>query len=399
LASAVRHERVLAGAERLYSLDVLRGLAALAVVFWHWQHFFFVGSSPGPFDAARLPGFALLEPLYTKGWLAVDLFFCLSGFVFYWLYAHRVASGRITAARFALLRFSRLYPLHVATLLAVGAMQIAYWQTEGHAFVYPHHDAWHLFLHVFLASSWGFERGFSFNGPIWSVSVEALLYAAFFLVTRWLPVRAPVPAAFAGFGYLVLYDVYSPLGRGVGSFFLGGCAFFAFKTIVGSTWAVAMTRWVTYGALVVWLTTLTIRFLGLDVVGWATGQVGIDHPLVVGSVARAVSLWPVLVMFPTTILALALMETLWGSIGRRLSILGDISYSIYLIHFPMQLGVALVVARMGGGEETYYSAPLMLMFFVALVVLSTASYRCFEMPVQHMLRFGRNMQVLPLEGK
>lgn len=109
--------------ERFYSLDVLRGLAALSVVFWHWQHFFFTGTNIGTFDVARFPFYEWVSVLYTKGLLAVDLFFSLSGFIFYWLYSERVSEGQVSPGNFAFLRFSRHYPLHFATLLVVAVVQ------------------------------------------------------------------------------------------------------------------------------------------------------------------------------------------------------------------------------------------------------------------------------------
>jgi peptidoglycan/LPS O-acetylase OafA/YrhL len=104
--------------ERFYSLDVLRGVAALGVVLWHWQHFFFVGSRLGAYDASQAPLYSLAFIFYDKGWLGVDLFFSLSGFVFFWLYSARISEGSISTGRFAWLRFSRLYPLHLLTLCA-----------------------------------------------------------------------------------------------------------------------------------------------------------------------------------------------------------------------------------------------------------------------------------------
>ena len=42
------------------------------------------------------PFFWLLKPLYIQGWAAVDLFFALSGFVFFWLYSENIAERRVT---------------------------------------------------------------------------------------------------------------------------------------------------------------------------------------------------------------------------------------------------------------------------------------------------------------
>jgi peptidoglycan/LPS O-acetylase OafA/YrhL len=73
-----------------HSLDALRGVAALSVVIWHWQHFY--PSGPG-FDPTRQPLYWLFEPLYRDGRKAVTLFFGLSGFVFFWRYGEEVAGA------------------------------------------------------------------------------------------------------------------------------------------------------------------------------------------------------------------------------------------------------------------------------------------------------------------
>src|SRR5205085_4818978 len=141
----------------------LRGLAALTVVAWHWQHFFFDPATRQlAVDGARQPFFFLLAPLYRHGWVAVDLFFVLSGFVFCLLYARSIDQRRIGAAEFALRRISRLYPLHLVTFATVAVLQALYIRDHGGvAFVYPFYDAYHASLNLLGASSWGLERGYS----------------------------------------------------------------------------------------------------------------------------------------------------------------------------------------------------------------------------------------------
>ena len=209
--------------DRFYSLDVLRGVAALSVVFFHWEHFFYAGTTWNKFSVKNLPLADWIAVLYTKGWLAVDLFFCLSGFIFYWLYSRSVSEGIIGPAKFAVLRFSRLYPLHLVTLLFVALCQKFLIDTNGSYFVFAFNDSKHFLLNLFFASSWGLEGGYSFNGPSWSVSVEILLYALFFVLCRLFPIHTVVLASASIVGFVVISKFYNPVGRGIGSFFLGGC--------------------------------------------------------------------------------------------------------------------------------------------------------------------------------
>src|SRR6185436_12525906 len=105
---------------RMHSLDALRGIAALAVVFWHWPHFFYSGTTlAAGFDREAQPFYEVFKIFYRHGILAVDLFFLLSGFIFFWLYAKTISARRLTPREFFVLRVSRLYPLHLVTLLLV----------------------------------------------------------------------------------------------------------------------------------------------------------------------------------------------------------------------------------------------------------------------------------------
>ncbi|MBW2290842.1 MAG: acyltransferase, partial [Deltaproteobacteria bacterium] len=69
---------------------------------------------------------------------------------------------------------------------------------------------------------------------------------------------------------------------------------------------------------------------------------------------------------------------------RPLRYLGDISYSIYLIHFPVQLALHLCVAA--GWVKIDYESPAILMLFLALtVVLASGTYHLLELPWQRAI--------------
>ena len=90
---------------------------------WRWQHFFFKGPLPGAFEHQELPFYNVLFLFYERGWMAVDFFFVLSGFIFFRLYSRAISAGDVGAWEFFVLRFSRLYPLHLLTLLLVAGLQ------------------------------------------------------------------------------------------------------------------------------------------------------------------------------------------------------------------------------------------------------------------------------------
>lgn len=359
---------------RFYALDALRGVAALCVVVWHWQHFFFIGSNAAPVvQAAQQPFGCLLKIFYTNGALAVDLFFCLSGFIFFWLYAKGISEKTMSARTFLILRFSRLYPLHFITLLFAALGQAVYKSLTGSGFVYGSNDAYHFVLNLLLASSIGIEKGMSFNGPVWSVSVEAALYVMFFVLCRLNLAKNTALPIIAFVGLFLVGKIYFPIGSGIGSFFLGGCAFRAFEAIACSRGFKNITRALVVVTGVLWVATILSFYTP-----WSLSNI----PLL----WRFSTEYPIVVLFPLTVLTLALAEAWRGTLGRRIAVLGDISYSSYLLHFPLQLGIAIIVVGLGINTRVFYSQSCMIVFFVLLMTVSLASHRYVEMPAQRYIR-------------
>lgn len=123
---------------------------------------------------------AIFGILYQHGHFAVQFFWLISGFVFATVYENSAATTR----QFFIARFARLYPLHLITLVIVAILQAISIRTTGHSLIYENNDLWHLMLNLAFISAWGLERGYSFNGPIWSVSIELLVYALFWTFRR-----------------------------------------------------------------------------------------------------------------------------------------------------------------------------------------------------------------------
>ena len=345
--------------DRIYSLDVLRGVAALSVVFWHWQHFFYVGGQAQNFTAWKQPLFSAFSFFYMHGSLAVELFFCISGFVFFWLFFNRIADRSITPSRFFIDRVSRLYPLHIATFAAVALLQFLYMRHHDTFFVYQMNDLYHAILNLFLMPAWGLEKGWSFNAPVWSVSVEALLYGAFFLACMSRNLRYLLIPCLVVLGAAIYPSQYK-LGSGIFTFFCGGAAYIALdhaakltsmKVVACTALALSMAAW----AYIWQSTNLNIYFL-----------MGIA--------------------FPLSVMTLAATGLKYTNFMKPFAAIGDISYSSYLLHFPLQLCLAMTVDYLGYGREIFYSPWMLALFMGILIPLSFASHRLFEVPAQRAIR-------------
>ena len=384
-----------------YSLDVLRGLASLCVVIAHWHFFFYQGTNISTtLDPTHLPLYPIIGQLYWQGWHAVDLFFCLSGFIFFWLYGERIGEHKISVKEFAVLRFSRLYPLHFVTLLFVAVAQFVMFRCFGSFYVYPNEDFYHFCLQLVFASSWGFEHGLGFNGPIWSVSVEVLLYAIFFIIcvlrfNRWWYL-----ALFSAFSVVLAHFNLTPTSRGVLSFMIGGIAYHIFSYL----WSRGLKRFHVLTLLA--MTILLWIFIPLNRPTTAIYKLYESLPLRESlmfhhkDVAGAFILMFTensyeILLYPATILTLAVCEAFRGTLGKRLAILGNISYSTYLIHFPLIM-IFMFVALTLSIPQTFFLSPwVLLLFFCLLIPLSMASFYYFELPAQKLLR----RRLLPAKTK
>jgi peptidoglycan/LPS O-acetylase OafA/YrhL len=349
-------------AHELAGIEVLRFLCALAILICHYQHFFFVGA---PDDTQVLairpmfPAYWLLRYLYEHGWYAVQVFWCISGFIFYWRYAHQISDCRVGIGEFVTRRFSRLYPLHFVTLLLVAALQYLYFRSHGQNFIHLDNSAGAFFTQLLFASNWFTWQGGSFNGSIWSISVEILVYFGFFYIVRALGANPIVAAVVSGAGLLLFYSSFSlfhmkNVCECAVLFFAGGAIQFLTKQRLALL-------------ISVFLGTVMIVLLAADVIGLNLGVMVILDVCLVVSFAR-------------------FGEMKCGSVFKHIAFLGNATYSSYLVHFPIQLGMVMALDYMGFSRTVFFSDIALVTYLGLVISISLVVYYLFESPAQDWLR-------------
>lgn len=386
--------------KRLYSLDALRGVAALSVVLWHWQHFYaMTGVWQAGWRREAQPLYFLLKPFYLEGWAAVDVFFALSGFVFFWLYAAAIAEGKVLAGDFALKRFSRLYPLHLLTLAVVAALQYVFRGTTGNDFIFSAADPVRFVAQLFVTQQWlppTIDQ--TFNGPAWTVSIEAGLYVIFFALCRHRLSGPRLAMAFVAAGAtLMWWNEF--IARGLMGFFVGGASYYAVERWRRRADAGRIAKRLMLAAAALWgLAILEIVYAPLN--GAILSILTAVWPQVIGpyleSAPQIYLICYVVTVVPVTLMALALREIVAdhapGRICRGLSRLGDISFSTYMLHFPLQIAFALTALAMGWNTTFFEHPATLAAFYAALIGLGLLSWRHFECPAQRVIRTLRSPQ-------
>ena len=347
------------GASYLSLIDGLRGTAALFVLVYHYVHFFMAGA-----DRQRMghyldvvPAADVLHPLYRYGFMAVQVFWLISGFVFAHVYRDRGAGGR----SFFVNRLARLYPLHLLTLLVVGALDLMALHKLGYTPIYANFDWKHFVAQLFMASEW-IRTGESFNGPIWSVSVEVLVYAVFWFAVTGRARRSLVIPALMSVGFFLANQRYGNFSLVI------ECGYFFFAGVVLSRlcqrdWRVWWPVVIAVGLIAGGIAITTIQG------GWGFrryGAVGI-----VGGALMVMSFVEGRTPYP---------------IRRICAWLGETSYGVYLWHFPIQLGVLLVLLPQWEPRRLAQHGWFLAAFIVVVVLVARLSYRFYELPMRDLLR-------------
>lgn len=370
--------------QHIPALDGLRALAVIAVVLCHVNWAF-----GGPFVVGRVNG--PVAALFGAGWVGVDLFFVLSGFLITGiLFEARGCRGffRNFYARRAL----RIMPLYFAFLFVTLALPFAFWRRP--ALSEADVTSLALYFYNFRVAYTG--QALSYFHPFWSLAVEEHFYLLWPLAVWALPRRPLMRLCLIGAAVSLALRVAVVLGTGrpEAGFFLTPCRLDAL--LAGSFVALArrdQADWERLGRRAGRL----VLGAGLLLLGVALGQrhfipdTGGDPLAAVdGKLVVTVGL-TVLAVFFAGLLVLAVRAAEGGRLrrlleNRALTAVGKYSYAIYVFHSLILVATVSLFPSLSR-LPVFVAKPLTAVWVLAASFAAAwLSYHLFE---KHFLRLKR----------
>lgn len=354
-------------------LDGLRGVAALLVIWYH----VFEGFATSPYDQK-----------FNHGYLAVDFFFILSGFVIGYAYDDRWGKT-LTIKQFFKRRLIRLHPMVILGAI-FGA--ISYWLQGS--------ERWDgvavplsmvllaLLANLFLCPVMpgvahdvrGNNEMFPLNGPSWSLFFEYIGNILYALFLRRM--STPFLAFFVGLAgvglasYAILgLSGYGHLGVGwslIDHNLLGGMLRLLFSFCIGLLMSRVFKLVAVRGAF--WICSFVLAIL------FAVPHIGGESAAWQNGLYDAVC---TIVIFPVLVYIAASGKTTDRISSRICKFLGDISYPIYIVHYP---SMYLYYSWLWRNGYTFAQTwPLALALFVGNIILAYACLKLYDEPVRRWL--------------
>ncbi len=342
----------------LKPLTSLRFWAALWVVLFHYR----------TYADANGASWGWASSLLGKGYLGVDFFFVLSGFVLAHVYGREFSSGTYRHSRFLVKRIARVYPMHIVMLaffvvLALAAPAIGLVLDSAERYDFSQIPA-----QVFLVHAW-VGTGETFNYPSWSISAEFFAYLSFPVVM----LLANRPRLMAGLGLAAVFGWY------FGAILVTGKP---------STW---LNDWQIMRIMPEFLLGAGLRQL------MAVTRVPVLDRWLATPVMAALVIVLALVDAPDWVMIAALIALLAAAAERARSgisgaleapfslYLGEISYALYMVHVAVGMVWFELASRVLGPAAGWTGIALVGIGIVLATLAAAASEFLIERPGRRLI--------------
>lgn len=372
------------------ALDGCRGICAGMVAFYHWRAVLGVSVN------SHLAQFRIVQNAY----LFVDFFFVLSGFVIAARYQDRLSAHTVRLSTFLALRIGRLLPLQLftlgLTLIVVKTLLIP--EHDWATFAIPVEDvsASAFALNLFLLQGIHTTSVLTWNHPSWSISAEFFTYMLFGVA--WYALRSRASVVVAALILVMPFAILRLKGQMNVTYDWG-----FLRALYGFAIGVAICNAVRHPRARAFVQRSSVTAV-----------------TIAEALALAASLWfvwfadlkPISIAAPVVFgVVVAILSAQHGAISRLLALkpgreLGRLSYSIYLLQFPLQQVLMCFAVWLGSaGQDWLFAMPaaestaiptlgmtpfvgdftnvVMLAFLIAA---SALTYRFIESPGRNWVR-------------
>lgn len=344
--------------QNLKPLTALRFFAAMWVVAFHFW-----------------PNLGVAMPaIVGKGYLGVELFFVLSGFILSHVYLERFKNGTYHYGEFIWARLARIYPVHIAILVGLGLLMagltVVGIQAGDKLLVWSSLPA-----QVTLTQAWGLAPQGGWNHPSWSISAEWFAYLtfpafAFLMVPMWNRPRLAVGLAAA---FLILLYI-------------------AFGSIAGFPLTRATILWGALRIVPCFALGCTLWLL------WNSGAIrtrAIASGVTLGGFSSLVA--STLFGLPDFVSVLACGGIILGlgALARNgssilssswLVYLGEVSFAVYMICIPWQLVFSQGLQKLIHIDPEHMPVVLWLIMVAGVVPAAIVVHHLIERPARNLMR-------------
>ncbi len=310
-----------------------------------------------------------VRTILRGGYLAVQTFFILSGFVLARSYASTTWNRR-SLMRFAAARFARVYPAYLLSLVLISWFALQFVMKPGRSAI---EKAAVLGDYAFVLQGWKGSLAVGWNTPAWSLSCEFFFYLCFPLLFLWLrrggPVRifgalgisfvTPILLAHAG-----VPAFWKPIHH-LSDFLAGIAAAGLFGAVSRSGMAKRRGGWLVLPAL-------------------AAGAAFIVHPHVLDGTLMNLNT----VLRPLNVALLIGLAVEGGFVARLLSsktagYLGQVSYSMYILHIPLLWWYTALTFFLFGATPPAWTG---FLFMAIALAAAIAAFEYVEKPANAWIR-------------
>lgn len=341
-------------AKRNYSLDFLKILATIAIVFHHYQQL----------TGARFDSFInFFGDWFYWGYL-VEFFFLLSGYFMY-RYIPAITEGAVTLADWWKKRAVRLLPMVAVSAVCFELILLGYLKLYGIAWQDIDISIWGMVLtSLGIQMGWGFTNPFV-NNPVWYISVLMLCYVLFYIVTtlaarlKCKPAYLYIAMILVGIG-VITYGTDAPFltwetGRGYYAFFFG-----VLLSGYVKKYGVGIKETVASVVCLVFFASVFLFFPKQRELNLCYTLTFLVFPSMV-------------LLFESKPVQKLFCHKFWGTVSA-------ISFEVYLWHTPL-VPVLYMLMKWCNWNPNLSKVGSMLLFTAAVWVVGTAMYFLVERPV------------------